>query len=292
MEGRSGLWVAASLGLIAGLVLDLSVGRFSSALSPELRGVIIGGAVGIVTTVVGGVFNWMQYRSQQRFGLRQGVYLEAAAALGRGVEYFTSLGRTDLDNNQLAQMLSPGTVATSRIQMVGTQATIDALAKTGETLAVSVLKMAKGRIALQAAQAKVAAAGTELAQSTAYLQQLGSMIDNLAKSDQVHGEIPGLVAQLPGARDRVRHGQTQLVVASDETLALQKTLFMEGLEAALEYQQQLVEVNIAARRELGLPLNEAKYRNDVKESASRMKEIVHRTVQELEVGGRVEPHQT
>jgi hypothetical protein len=214
------------------------------------------------------------------------------AALARGVEYFASIGRTDLDDSQLAQMLAPGTVATNKIHVVGTDATISALTKAGETLAVNVLEMAKGRLALQVMQAKVAAAEAEVAQSTAYLQQLGAMIDNLPRSaptPQVLAAIPGLLAQFTGARGRVLQGQAKVAAASRERVALQRRLFLDGLEAALAYQQQLMELNIAARRELGLPLDEAKYRGEMKKSADRMKAMVETVVRELETERGVAP---
>jgi hypothetical protein len=261
-------------------------------LSPELWGVIIGGAIGVVTTSIGLFYNWVQYRSHQRFGLRQGVYIEAVAALARGVEYLVSVARLDLDDSQLAQMLYPGTVATNKIHVVGTQATIDALTKAGETLAVNALKMGKGRITLQAVQARIVAAEAEVAQSTAYLQQLGSMIGNLPRSaatPEVLGAIPGLVAEFTGARDRVSQGQAQLDSARRERVALQKQLFMEGLKAAIEYQQELMKVNIAARCELGLPLNEQKYQSEMRKSADRMIEVTERAIREIEAAVGAEP---
>lgn len=261
-------------------------------LSPELWGVIIGGiiggSIGIVTTGLGFLYNWKQYRSQQRFDLRQGVYIEAAAAMARNVEYLASVWRTDLDEGQLAQMLYPGTIAANKIQVVGTQTTIDALAKASESFGVSALELAKTKAVLLAVQARVAATEAEVAQSRAYVQQLVSMIDGLPKSAptaEVLAAIPGLVTEFTGARDRVLQGQARLDAASRETVTLQKQLLMEGVKAAVQYQQELLEVNIAVRRELDLPLDEAKYRSDAKKSAERMLAVVERTVKELEAGG-------
>lgn len=264
----------------------------TTTLSAELWGVIIGGAIGVVTTTIGLVYNWMQYRSHQRFGIRQGIYVEAAAAMSRGVEYLTSMSRTDLDDGQLAQMLYPATISANKIHVVGTQATIDALTKAMETLAVSALEMAKRRAALKAVQAKIATAQAGVAQSAAYLQQLGSMIDSLPKSaptPEVLAAIPGLVAQFTGARDRVLQGQAHLDAANREMVALQKQILMEGLKAGLEYQQELMKVNSAARRELGLPLDEAKYQSDARKSADRMVAAIQRIMRELEAGERVAP---
>lgn len=59
-------------------------------------------------------------------------------------------------------------------------------------------------------------------------------------------------------------------------MTLQKKLLLDGLKAAVDYQQKLLRVNSAARRELGLPLDEVKYRSDVKKSAERLMAVVEK----------------
>jgi len=63
---------------------------------------------------------------------------------------------------------------------------------------------------------------------------------------------------------------------------LQKELFVEAMRPNLQYQRELVEVNITARRELGLPLDEAEYRNQNRQAEQAIATAVDQTVRELE----------
>jgi hypothetical protein len=80
------------------------------------------------------------------------------------------------------------------------------------------------------------------------------------------------------------------VAAADQSAAskeaeiarLQKELLVEAMRASLQYQRQLVEVNIAARRELGLPLDEAEYRNQNRKAEQAIATAIDQTIRELE----------
>jgi hypothetical protein len=67
-----------------------------------------------------------------------------------------------------------------------------------------------------------------------------------------------------------------------EVERLQKELFLEAMRASLRYQRCLTEVNLSARRELGLPLDEADYRAANLRAEQRIAAIIERTVMELE----------
>jgi hypothetical protein len=73
-------------------------------------------------------------------------------------------------------------------------------------------------------------------------------------------------------------------VASEEAdvARLQKELFVEAMQANLKYQRELVEVNIAARRELGLYLNEAEYRDQNRKTEQAIATAIDQTIRELD----------
>ena len=52
--------------------------------------------------------------------------------------------------------------------------------------------------------------------------------------------------------------------------------------ANLPYQRELVEVNIAARRELGLKLDEAEYRSQNREAEAAITTAIDQTIREIE----------
>jgi hypothetical protein len=70
--------------------------------------------------------------------------------------------------------------------------------------------------------------------------------------------------------------------ANDRVQELQRELFIEALRASLRYQRHLIEVNISARRELGLPLDESQYREANREAEQRIANAIEEAVRELE----------
>jgi hypothetical protein len=91
-------------------------------------------------------------------------------------------------------------------------------------------------------------------------------------------DLMALRAQLRVAVDGARvdeHG------AGQDVARLQRTLFLESMRASLRYQHEIVNVNIAARRELGLPLDEAQYRKVSQESEAKIIAAIDRATREL-----------
>jgi hypothetical protein len=59
---------------------------------------------------------------------------------------------------------------------------------------------------------------------------------------------------------------------------LQKELLLEGMRASMQYQRHLVEVNISARRELELPVDESQYRAANLEAEKRITAAIEQAV--------------
>jgi hypothetical protein len=95
-------------------------------LSPELQGVLIGGAIGFLTAVLGHVSAWFQLRSKRAFELRQTVYLEAAAAIANSLRFFDKVTELSIEDARLSDDIHPVSVAMFKIHVVGTPATIGA----------------------------------------------------------------------------------------------------------------------------------------------------------------------
>jgi hypothetical protein len=72
---------------------------------PALLGAVIGGGIAVVSTAANLIYNWAQARSQQQFRLRQDVYLQACEGAERGYEYLISVGRLDLTDQELGEIL-------------------------------------------------------------------------------------------------------------------------------------------------------------------------------------------
>jgi hypothetical protein len=76
--------------------------------------------------------------------------------------------------------------------------------------------------------------------------------------------------------------QVETMEARQQAAGLQKELFLESMRASLRYQRELIEVNISARRELGLPLDETQYRKVSQEAERKIVTAIDRTILELE----------
>lgn len=76
--------------------------------------------------------------------------------------------------------------------------------------------------------------------------------------------------------------QVETVEARQQVARLQKELFLESMRASLRYQRELIEVNISARRELGLPLDETEYRKVSQEAELKIATAIDRPIRELE----------
>lgn len=201
-------------------------------MSPELVGVILGGSIGLATAALGHLFAWLQVRSSRAFDLRQAVYIEAAAAMAKGLEFFSSVAQMDSEDSQLAGLIYPTSIAMYKIHVVATPSTIAAVSSANRNLTLSALDLMKRRALLRSA--------------------------TLAASQVEGAETP------------------------EQVQRLQKELFVEATRASLRYQRELVEVNISARRELGLPLDEAQYRAMNLQAEREIASAIARTICELE----------
>jgi hypothetical protein len=207
-------------------------------LSPELVGVIMGGSIGLATAALGHAFAWLQLESSRTFDLRQAVYIEAAAAMAQGLEFFSSVAQLDIEDSQLGGLIYPTSIAMYKIHVVGTPSTIATVSSGNRNHTLSAIDLMKRRVQLRAAT--TAASQTEVA------------------------EAPGQVQRL------------------------HKELFVEANRASLRYQRELVEVNISARRELGLHLDEAQYRAANLAAEREIASAIDRTIRDLE---QVKPNQ-
>lgn len=198
-------------------------------MSPELVGVIVGGSIGLASSALGQLFSWFQLKSSRAFDLRQAVYVEAAAAMAKGLEFFSNVVDLSLEDSQIPAAIHPTSVAMYKIHVVGTPATIAALSGANQELTVAAMDLMKRRTLLRAAIQPVS----------------------------------------PASEDR------------SEVEELHREFINEAMRASLRYQRHLVEVNISARRELGLPLDEQQYRAANLEAEQRILSAFDRTMGEL-----------
>lgn len=242
-------------------------------MDPASTGALIGGGIAVATTVANLAYNWWHSHSARQFELRQKVYLEACEWAARGAEYLVSFARFDLDDDQLGELLRPTGAAYYKIHVVAGPQTVQAFNSASEYLAERSMRLMADRVVLRERASQLQTLQSDTEQTNTYLQQLTTLIENLPKTaptPETLAAVPHLVAEFTAARDRLSQGHAQMASLQGEILKGQESLLIACLEAAVGYGDHLAAANVAARRELGLPLKEREYREALRASSEKM----------------------
>lgn len=249
---------------------------------PAITGALVGGGIAVITTIANLLYNWWQNQSARQFAMRQQVYLEACEWAARGSEYLASFARLDLEDTQLSQLVQPSRAAYYKVHVVAEQNTVWAFEAAAEYLWTQTAELMTQRVLLRQRVSRLQALQTEVEQTSAYLQQVTKLIDNIPKASAARetlATIPQLVVEFTRARDQLRAAQQQIATVQDEIVKGHEQLLGACLQAAVGYGDRLVAANIAARKELGMPLNEDEYRESVRAASSKVSEAVQRMVE-------------
>ncbi len=140
------------------------------------------------------------------------------------------------------------------------------------------------RVQLRQRAMRLEALRAEAEQTSAYLAQATSIIDNIPKSapsPELLAAVPQMVTEFTGARDRLQHVQAELREVQEGMSSLQEELFGASLRASVGHGECLVAANIAARRELGLTLDEKQYRQSAEAASRRVLAEVEQMVEKF-----------
>lgn len=249
---------------------------------PAILGALVGGGIAVATTMANLAYNWWQNQTARQFAMRQQVYLEACEWAARGTEFLASFARLDLDDAQLSQLVQPSGAAYYKVHVVAEQETVRAFSAAAEYLGTQSVELMARRVLLRQRITHSQALQTDAEQTSSYLQQAATVIDNIPKaspSPETLAAIPQLVATFTQARDRLLETQREIRAVQDEIVKGQEELLGACLAAAVGYGDHLVAANIAARNELGMRLNENEYRQSVSAGSRRVLEAVQRMVE-------------
>lgn len=249
-------------------------------MSETLVGVLVGGGIGIVGTALSLLFNWFQGAEQRRFAMRQEVYLDACDWAARGIEYLASFARLDLTDAQLGQILQGGGSAAYKVHVVGEQSTVAAFTAATEYLATQAVDLTASRLRLLRTAQRIHDLESEAEQTSQFLQQSTSLIEHIP-SPSPSDATPGLVSGFTRAREHLLELREQIAALRTEGNVGHYELLAAALRATVGYQDHLVKANVAARRELGLPIDETSYRSSLQRSSERILAAVERMIEQL-----------
>jgi hypothetical protein len=87
-------------------------------------------------------------------------------------------------------------------------------------------------------------------------------------------DLPNIHKLLDGIRLHIEKMRTDENVGFEEIVRRTAQLMKSSQDVSFEYGIKLIEVNLSIRRELGLPLDEDKYRNLVRQSLDRNRKAI------------------
>lgn len=128
-------------------------------MSQALQGVLIGGAIALLTAALGHVFVWRQQKANRSFDLRRVVYLEAAEVLANSLRFFDDVVNLSVEDSQLAVNIHPVSMTMFKVHVVGTPATMAALSAANHFLTAASGDLSRKRAELRVASERASQSG-------------------------------------------------------------------------------------------------------------------------------------
>lgn len=214
-----------------------------------------------------------QRRTDREMGLRREIYLEAVAAIGKMQDYIASYARQDLPEGEKLAKIQGATSALNKVQIVGTNATIEAFWGAQRAFAQSSFSL--GRIKLETIRKTI---DIEQAQrGMRLLEEKRTGILEFARSlgPTAHPErVEEIRASLKAIESDLEVMSDSLDKAQDQLFELQMALAKESTKSNLAVSVAFSEVALAVRKEFILDLEIEAYRAFVdKQQAETAKEF-------------------
>lgn len=214
-----------------------------------------------------------QRRTDREMGLRREIYLDAVAAIGKMQDYIVSYARQDLPESEKLAKIQGATSALNKVQIVGTNATIEAFWAAQRTFAKSSFSL--GKLKLETIRKTI---DIEKAQrGMRLLEEKREGILQFARSlgPTPHPEIVEEIrANLKTFESELEVLSDSLDKTQDQLFELQMALAKESTKSNLEVNVAFSEVVLAVRKEFVLDLEIEAYRAFVaKQQAEAAKEF-------------------
>lgn len=202
-----------------------------------------------------------QREKERQMDLRREVFLGVAEALGRQSEYINLFGKVDFDFWKEQELIKGNIGAGNKLNLIAGIETIEAYARANQAWAKALFELTKMRLQIEEVKGELKSQDEIIAMLSAYR-------DETLASMKAAGS-PGFDSPEAFNLSRSRFDELQSKI-SDESLKKARlhstlaTLLMEisvvGMAAHVEFSQKLLAVNLAARREVELPIDENRYR--------------------------------
>lgn len=223
-----------------------------------------------------------QREKERQMDLRREVFLGAAEALGRQSEYINLFSKVDFDFWKDQEIIKGNIGAGNKVHLIAGIETIDAYARANQSWANALLKLTKARLKIEEVKSELKSQEDIIAMLSAHRDEALASIRALGTS----GNSPQEVHQLHRRRFDELQGKIQEEMAKKVELhsklaRLLMEISMVGMASHVEFSQKLLAVNLAARREVDLPIDEQRYRELQTLIAKESQEVSHAFVEEM-----------
>ena len=200
-----------------------------------------------------------QRRTDREMSLRREIYLEAVAAIGKMQDYIASYARQDLTESEKLAKLQGATSALNKVQIAGTNTTIEAFWAAQRAFAKSSFSL--GKIKLEAIRRNI-----DIEQAQREMRLLEEKREGILQFARSLGPTPRpeiveeIRAGLKSVGSELEVASDSLDKAQDQLFELQMALAKESTKSHLEVNGAFSDVALAVRKEFVLDLEVEAYR--------------------------------
>jgi hypothetical protein len=216
--------------------------------------------------------------------MKRDVYLGAAEATGKLLEYLSASSRMDVSEDHRLELVRNCSGLLNRVHMVANKETIIAFGEVQLCFVSRLLSIERRRFAVDQKSREIHALREQIDNSTGRQARIAEVLQGLGREigfDASQGIPNSLLVEFQGLGGRIQELQDSLGDAYDVLLGLQLNLANEALEGGLEVSEKFAAAVLTARDELGLDLDEKWYRDFMNQSNNRVRAEFARLLSDL-----------
>jgi hypothetical protein len=241
----------------------------------SLGDTIVGGLIALAG-VLGTLWHTSrQQRIERKYSERRDIFLAAAEATAQASFALGAFANPDLPLSELTKLTQSHPGWMNKVNIIASVATVERLQAANEFFAGRALVLMEDRFRVGDFDRRIADLRRELENIHQFQRQGATILQSLpapAQGPPIPPRLEALLAQLQAAHTRAQQIDGQLTALFQERQLLHRKLIENSVQAILEFQETLTEANLAIRRELSVPTDDASYRSALTAGGRRLQD--------------------
>jgi hypothetical protein len=216
-----------------------------------------------------------QRRTERDMSLRREVYLTSAEAIGRLQEFIANSSRMDISDSDRLEIVNRASGILNKIHIVGSNETIEAFGAIQSCFARRAIKVEERRVAValeNQKRARLEGYLGKLSDRQAGISQILQGVVQEVGFDNPRINSHPLLLEFIDIGERIKQAQAELERLPDSIFGLQIDLVEEVRDGVLEIGEWFSSAILTVRRELGLHIEEERYKEQVAINNSRLRD--------------------